>query len=451
MNENQVAISESTLGTVRKLVNNTPSAKIDLTMLSLLGMERSKTARECIADHGRPGREIRLRLQRRRRDVRRLRPQRSLDLRDHARRPAVGARDGQARRGLVRPARARRPRHASAPTSPASARSTWTTRTTSWARSNIVSFAVEQKLYDPASGKPFNWKHAYSPAEGSALSTHGPAASGCGASCRRSSPPPSSSTPRRPTWTCPSRSSPTRSSPLQDVMNLTRDKSYGTIFDPVQGIRGGPFQNPNYYAGTRKISVANVEYTSLVQCRRRPAQRDRRHRLGGLRRPGHLHLHPPLRRDDRHSQVLHGRRPFRSSTGPRPAGPSTTSTSTPRSSTTRPSRTSRRSRSSSKAAAIQKIPEIDKAALALYAKSPAKAREYLTKTAIEKADRRSSPAGGTSATSCWSSTTTSASTTPRSGPGTGSSPFRDLEEGRRGSSTSWPTSETVAELKESRS
>ena len=41
MNENQVAISESTIGTVRKLVNNTPSAKIDLTMLSLLGMERS--------------------------------------------------------------------------------------------------------------------------------------------------------------------------------------------------------------------------------------------------------------------------------------------------------------------------------------------------------------------------------------------------------------------------
>ncbi len=59
---------------------------------------------------------------------------------------------------------------------------------------------------------------------------------------------------------------------VQDVMNLTRDKSYGTIFDPVQGIRGGPFQNPNYYGGTRKISVANVEYTSLVQCRPGPAQ-----------------------------------------------------------------------------------------------------------------------------------------------------------------------------------
>ena len=57
---------------------------------------------------------------------------------------------------------------------------------------------------------------------------------------------------------------------VQDVMTLTRDKSYGTIFDPVQGIRGGPFQNPNYYGQrTRKISVANVEYTEpcRTQCR----------------------------------------------------------------------------------------------------------------------------------------------------------------------------------------
>ena len=35
---------------------------------------------------------------------------------------------------------------------------------------------------------------------------------------------------------------------VQDVMAFTRDKSYGTAFDPVNGIRGGPYQNPNYYA-----------------------------------------------------------------------------------------------------------------------------------------------------------------------------------------------------------
>jgi len=48
---------------------------------------------------------------------------------------------------------------------------------------------------------------------------------------------------------------------------LTRDKSQGTVYDPVRGIRGGPFQNPNYYKGTRLISVPNVEYTTLTQCR----------------------------------------------------------------------------------------------------------------------------------------------------------------------------------------
>ena len=50
-------------------------------------------------------------------------------------------------------------------------------------------------------------------------------------------------------------------------MALTRDKSEGTVFDPVRGLRGGPFKNPNYYKGTRLISVSNVEYTTLTQCR----------------------------------------------------------------------------------------------------------------------------------------------------------------------------------------
>jgi dipeptidase len=54
---------------------------------------------------------------------------------------------------------------------------------------------------------------------------------------------------------------------VQDVIAFTRDKSQGTIFDPTLGIRGGPFKNPHYYRGTRLISVPNVEYTSLTQCR----------------------------------------------------------------------------------------------------------------------------------------------------------------------------------------
>jgi dipeptidase len=130
---------------------------------------------------------------------------------------------------------------------------------------NAVSFAVEQKLYDPASGQPFNWKRAYSPGAGSALSTNGG---------------------RQRMWrfysaVAPSKNfaaglenmdfpfavKPDQKLSVQDVMTLTRDKSYGTVFDPVKGIRGGPFQNPNFYTATRKISVSNAEYTTVTQCR----------------------------------------------------------------------------------------------------------------------------------------------------------------------------------------
>jgi dipeptidase len=60
---------------------------------------------------------------------------------------------------------------------------------------------------------------------------------------------------------------PDRKVSVQDVMVMTRDKSQGTDFDPVRGLRGGPFQNPNYFKGTRLISVPNVEYTTVTQCR----------------------------------------------------------------------------------------------------------------------------------------------------------------------------------------
>jgi dipeptidase len=54
---------------------------------------------------------------------------------------------------------------------------------------------------------------------------------------------------------------------VQDVMTMTRDRSYGTPFDPVLGIRGGPFKNPNYYRQTRVIDHGLAEYTTVTQCR----------------------------------------------------------------------------------------------------------------------------------------------------------------------------------------
>jgi dipeptidase len=48
MNEHQLAIGESTIGNVRKIHNPTPAPKMDITMLTLLAMGRCRTAREAI-------------------------------------------------------------------------------------------------------------------------------------------------------------------------------------------------------------------------------------------------------------------------------------------------------------------------------------------------------------------------------------------------------------------
>ncbi len=173
---------------------------------------------------------------------------------------------------------------------------------------------------------------------------------------------------------------------VQDVMNLTRDKSYGTIFDPVQGIRGGPFQNPNYYPNTRKISVANVEYTSLVQCRPGlPAE------IGGIVwlafGPQDTSCYMPLYAGmtampksftvgdhfvfnrasarwafdyvDYHTQVVYSLA----------------------------IEDVKKAQIEWEGGAVAKVPDIDKQAQVLYAKSPVKAREFLTKTCVEQADK----------------------------------------------------------------
>ncbi len=383
MNENQVAISESTLGTVRKLVNNTPSAKIDLTMLSLLGMERSKTARECIEIMGA------------------LAEKYGYGFNDDGEMFAVSDPNEvwvfeimpagplwspeTGKPGAVWCAQRLPDDHVSVcPNEARIGEIDLTNKEFFLASSNVVSLAVEQKLFDPASGKPFNWKRAYSPAEGSALSSAG----------RRSRlwrfydlvAPSLKLNANTPNMDLPFSVKPDKKLSAQDVMNLTRDKSYGSIFDPVQGIRGGPFQNPNYYSGTRKISVANVEYTSLVQCRSGLPNA-----VGGIVwvafGPQDTSCYIPLYAGmtavpksfmigdhfelnrasarwafdyvDFHTQVVYNEA----------------------------IKDVEKVRLEYEGAAVQKIPEIDKTAADLYAKSPAKAADYLTKTCITQADQ----------------------------------------------------------------
>ncbi|MGA2585886.1 MAG: C69 family dipeptidase [Candidatus Aminicenantales bacterium] len=264
MNENQVAISESTLGTVRKLVNNTPSAKIDLSTLSLLGMERSKTARECIQIMGA------------------LAEKYGYGFNDDGEMFAVSDPNevwifeimpvgplwtpGSGKPGAVWCAERLPDDNVSVcPNESRIGEIDLDNKEFFMASPNVVSCAVENKLYDPASGKPFSWKRAYSPKEFSATSSQGRAARlwrffDIVAPSQKISP-------DTPDMNLPFSVKPDKKLSAQDVMNITRDKCYGTPFDPVKGIRGGPYLNPNYWSGTRKISVANVEYTSLVQCR----------------------------------------------------------------------------------------------------------------------------------------------------------------------------------------
>ena len=383
MNENQVAISESTIGTVRKLVNGTPSARIDLTMLSLLGMERSRTARECIEVMGA------------------LAEKYGYGFNDDGEFFAVSDPNevwmfeimpagplwtpDSGKPGAVWCAQRVPDDHVSVcPNESRIGEVNLTDKDNFLGSAHMVSFAVEQKLYDPASGKPFSWKRAYSPAEGSALSSGG----------RRSRmwrffdlvAPSLKVDPNTPNMDLPFSVKPDKLISVQDVMNLTRDKSYGTIFDPVSGIRGGPFQNPNYYSQTRKISVANAEYTSLVQCR------------SGLPNPiggilwvafgdqatscyiplyagmtavpksfmvgDHYELNRASARwafdyVDFHAQVVYNQA----------------------------LKDIKNAQLEYESAAVAAVPEMDKAALALYGKSPAKAAEFLTKACLAQADK----------------------------------------------------------------
>ena len=264
MNDQQLAIAESTIGNVRKLGNPTPTPATNITMLTLLAMERCRTAREAIRLMG------------------------SL-----AEKYGYGYHDGGEMLAVSDPAEIWI--FEIMPVGPL-----WTPQTGKpgavWAAqrvpddhvavcpnesrigeidlgnpdyflasAHVESFAVEAGLYDPKSGKPFNWKRAYSPAEGSAASSEG----------RRSRmwrffdlvAPSKKFKAETPNMDFPFSVKPDAKLSPQDVMRLTRDKSEGTVYDPVRGLRGGPFRNPNYYKGTRLISVPNVEYTTLTQCR----------------------------------------------------------------------------------------------------------------------------------------------------------------------------------------
>jgi dipeptidase len=264
MNDQQLAIAESTIGNVRKLANPTPTPATNITMLTLLAMERCRTAREAIRLMGslaeqygygyHDGGEMLAVSDPREIWVFEIMPVGPLWTPQSGKPGAVWAAQ-----------RVPDDHVAVCPNESRIGEMDLGNPDYFLASAHVESFAVEAGLYDPKSGKPFNWKKTYSPAEGSAASSEG----------RRSRmwrffdlvAPSKKFKAETPNMDFPFSVKPDAKLSPQDVMALTRDKSEGTVYDPVRGLRGGPFKNPNYYKGTRLISVPNVEYTTLTQCR----------------------------------------------------------------------------------------------------------------------------------------------------------------------------------------
>ncbi len=263
LNDQQLAIGESTVGNLRKMSNPTPSGIMDITMLTLLAMERCQTAREAIRLMGglaerygygfHDGGEMLAVADPKEVWVFEIMPVGPLWTPTSGRPGAVWAAErvpddevsvcpNESRIGEIDLGR------------------------TDYfmASPNVVSYAVEAGLYDPKSGRPFSWKRVYNPVEASAASEP-----------RRARlwrlfdlvAPSGKFSPDTLNMDFPFSVKPDRKLSVRDVMALTRDKSLGTEFDPVQGLRGGPFRNPNYYKGARLISIPNAEYTTVTQSR----------------------------------------------------------------------------------------------------------------------------------------------------------------------------------------
>jgi dipeptidase len=264
MNERQLAIGESTIGCLRKLRNDTPTPAFDITMLTLMAMERCQTAREAIKLMGS------------------LAEKYGYGYNDHGEMLAVHDPNElwvfeiipvgplwtpkSGKPGAVWCAQRVPDDHVSVcPNESRIGEIDLKNADYYLASAHAVSFAVGQGLYDPKAGKPFSWKRAYSPAEGSAVSTEG----------RRARlwrffdlvAPSLKLSPETPNMDFPFSVKPDNKISAQDVMNMTRDRAQGTRFDRVKGLRGGPFGNPNYLGTTRTICSPTAEYTTITQCR----------------------------------------------------------------------------------------------------------------------------------------------------------------------------------------
>jgi dipeptidase len=275
MNDNQVAIGESTIGSQKKMENNTPTAKFDITMLTLIAMERAKTAREAIKIMGELAEKYGYGFTDTGEMLAIADPNEVWVFEIMAVGPLWTPQSGKP--GAVWCAQRVPDDEVSVcPNESRIGEIDMKNLDYFMFSPNVVSFAVEQKLYDPKSGKPFNWKRAYSPNDLSAASTNGTRVRlwrffDLVAPSQKFSP-------ETNNMDLPFSVKPEKKMSVYDVMTMTRDKCEGTLFYTARGLQGGPFENPNYlprpfkldgqtYNTSRVIGVNRAEYVTVTQSR----------------------------------------------------------------------------------------------------------------------------------------------------------------------------------------
>jgi dipeptidase len=275
MNDNQVALGESTIGAQPKMENNTPTAKFDITMLTLLAMERATTARDAIKIMGGLAEKYGYGFTDTGEMLAVSDPNEAWIFEIMPVGPLWTPQSGKP--GAVWCAqRVPDDQVSVCPNESRIGEIDQNNPDYFLFSPNVVTFAVDQKLYDPKSGKPFNWKRAYSPNDLSAASTNG-------SRVRLWRffdlvVPSQKISPETNNMDLPFSVKPEKKLSVYDVMQMTRDKCEGTPFYTARGLQGGPFENPNYlprpfqlegktYNTSRVIGVNRAEYVTVTQCR----------------------------------------------------------------------------------------------------------------------------------------------------------------------------------------
>ena len=275
MNDKQLAIGESTIDTHERMKNPTPTAKIDITMLTILAVERCRTAREAIQfmgslaeKHGYGNTDTGEMLAV-------ADPNEAWIFEIMPVGPLWTPKSGKP--GALWCAQRVPDDHVSVcPNESRIGEIDLDNPDYYLASPNAISYAADHGYWDPDSGKPFNWKRAYSPSEGSANSTHG----WHGRLWRFFDlvAPSQKFSPDTENMDYPFSVKPDKKLSVEDVMALTRDKYHGTQFDLRQTLQAGPFSNLNYltrpyefegkeYNTKRFISDSRTEYVTVTQSR----------------------------------------------------------------------------------------------------------------------------------------------------------------------------------------